>query len=102
MTGQRPRPPGALGSPGTGDAPRAVPVCTGRRTHPAVPLVRAERGAAWLPARHRNWTSPLASHDEWRCPSCGRTWRLGARRAALLAAALDGIGAPQVDFSFLA
>ena len=85
-------------------------ICTGRHTHPVTAAERNEPTAAWGGGRKRNWASPVTSCHEWRCPytypdgqPCGRTLRLGARRAGQLAAGLaampGGQGEPHVDIS---
>jgi hypothetical protein len=87
----------------TGRDDGIVFVCTGRHTHPVTAAVPNEPTAAWGGGRKRNWTSPVTSCHEWRCPVCGRTLRLGGRRAGQLAAGLAAIpGEPresQVDIS---
>jgi hypothetical protein len=78
-------------------------ICTGRHTHPVTAADRNEPTAIMGGGRKRNWTSPVTSCHEWRCPVCGRTLRLGDRRARQLAAGLAALpgapGEPQVDIS---
>jgi len=78
-------------------------VCSGRHTHPVTAAARNEPTAVMGGGRKRNWTSPVTSSHEWRCPACGRTLRLGDRRAGQLAAGLAAMsgepGESQVDIS---
>lgn len=87
----------------TGNDAGIVFVCTGRRTHPVTAAARSEPTAVMGGGRKRNWTSPVTSHHEWRCPVCGHTLRLGDRRARQLAAGLTAMpgepGESQVDIS---
>jgi hypothetical protein len=83
--------------------------CTGRHTHPVTAADRNEPTSVLGGGRKRNWTSPVTSRHEWRCPyaypngrPCGRTLRLGDRRARKLAAGLAASpGNRQVDISFV-
>ena len=91
----------------TGRDDGIVFVCTGRHTHPVTAAARNEPTAVIGGGRKRNWTSPVTSCHEWRCPytypngrPCGRTLRLGDRRAGQLAAGLAANpGESQVDIS---
>ena len=70
-------------------------MCSGRQSHG--PLVIDVAGdIPWTPARR-----PGPAH-EYRCPLCGRSWRLGARRMRALGESAGRGELPgEIDLSML-